>query len=253
MEPADLFASAIRLAADDSADSNEYWGLIRALHRTPEQRVFELAAALCVAPTAAERVVGADVLAQLGTPLDWNDKSTRPFTEHSAPILRELLHDADNDVLTSAIHALGHHDIAAATDLRSLAGHSSAEVRRSVAFSLDPNEPDAQMTLLRLMEDEADAVRDWATFAIGSGTDDDNAIIRKALENRLDDRDDGARGEALVGLARRGDTSVRERIIAELEVKEPTILALDAAQDFLERYPDEPAVAAALASAQARL
>jgi hypothetical protein len=91
MEAAEVLASAVRLAAEGSADSDEYWDLIRILHLIPEQHVFALAAACCVAPSAAERAVGATVLAQLGFPSEWEETGKRPFTEQSAPILRAML------------------------------------------------------------------------------------------------------------------------------------------------------------------
>lgn len=247
MEAAEVLASAVRLAAEGSADSDEYWELIRTLHGIPEQHVFDLAAACCVAASATERALGADVLAQLGHMDEWTGKG--PFTDQSVPILRALLQDADEDVLTSAIHALAHHGLGTAKDFRELARHGSADVRYAVAHAIglgDQGEDELRL-MIDLTQDVADNVRDWATFALGSQCDLDTPEIREALKLRLDDQDDGARGEAMVGLARRGDVGVAPAIVRELSSGRG-ILAVDAAQEFLDRYPDDENVRAALAN-----
>src|SRR5713226_2062862 len=88
-----VFAQVIQLATDDrTRDSDEYWRLIRLLHARAERQVFEQAAACCVAITPAERQVGADVLAQIGTA---NAHGVRPFTNDTVPVLRALLADTD--------------------------------------------------------------------------------------------------------------------------------------------------------------
>ena len=105
MEPSEVLASAIRLASSEGFNySDEYWALVRALQKIPEREVFELAAACCAAPSAPERIVGAEVLAQLGPR---TELGTRPFTAETSPILKALLRDSDNKVLSAAIHALG--------------------------------------------------------------------------------------------------------------------------------------------------
>jgi hypothetical protein len=48
-------------------------------------------------------------------------------------------------------------------------------------------------------------VRGWATFCLGSELDADGPAVREALLRRVDDPEGDAAGEALVGLARRGD------------------------------------------------
>jgi HEAT repeat protein len=63
------------------------------------------------------------------------------------------------------------------------------------------------------MEDKNEVVRDWATFALGSGDVEesgsrhyaDSPGIRAAFHRRLDDTYEDARREAIWGLARRKD------------------------------------------------
>lgn len=243
MEPAEILASAIQLAnSEGSDDSHEYWELVRTLHNSPEQQVFDLVATCARAATATERSVAADVLAQLGRP---DETGKRPFTDRSAPILRALLLETDEDVLTSAIYALGHHSIATAADLQDLARHNAADVRYAVAFSLGGRTKNEQRLLLELMRDVDADVRDWATFAIGSLAEEDTPEIRNALKSRLDDSDDNVRGEAMVGLARRGDPEVIEMIVAGLN-SEANYLVKDAAELILEHFPNETRVRDAL-------
>jgi HEAT repeat protein len=92
-----------------------------------------------------------------------------------------------------------------------------------------------------------DSVRDWATFALGTQCDADGPEIRKALADRLRDTDDEVRGEAMVGLARRGDTTVIDCVAEALESPDPGQLIFDAADEILEKYPDESRISTAVA------
>ena len=71
--------------------------------------------------------------------------------------------------------------------------------------------------LICLTMDSSVEVRDWATFGLGSMTEQDTPMLRQALLARLDDLDDIVRGEALVGLARRQDERVIEPLRRALE------------------------------------
>jgi HEAT repeat protein len=79
------------------------------------------------------------------------------------------------------------------------------------------DEPLAIQSLIELTKDEDARVRDWATFALGQQVDADTPSLRDALIERLTDSDDDARGEALIGLARRGDRRLIPALIDELE------------------------------------
>jgi len=60
-------------------------------------------------------------------------------------------------------------------------------------------------TLIELMGDPDEDVRDWATFGLGTQTDADSPEIREALRNLLSDPFEYARSEAVWGLAKRKD------------------------------------------------
>ncbi len=64
---------------------------------------------------------------------------------------------------------------------------------------------DAIATLIELMDDAEDNVRDWATFELGTQCEVDTPAIRDALRKRLTDSYEEARSEAIWGLARRKD------------------------------------------------
>jgi HEAT repeat protein len=112
-------------------------------------------------------------------------------------------------------------NVAAVAPLCSLEGSRSRNVRRSVAEGLgiamcDQTSEEGMAALLRLTADFEPAVRDWATFSLGSQLDADSREVRAALWARTDDHHRSTRWEAMVGLARRGDARVAALIAAEL-------------------------------------
>jgi HEAT repeat protein len=63
-------------------------------------------------------------------------------------------------------------------------------------------------------------------------TERDTPAIREALLRRLEDSDDDARGEALVGLASRQDNRVMEPLKRELSGEFVGSLAIEAAEEI---------------------
>jgi hypothetical protein len=72
-------------------------------------------------------------------------------------------------------------------------------------------------------------VRDWATFGLGSLLDVDGERVGRALGRRLDDPEGDAAGEALTGLARPSDRSIRAKVRALLETENVGNLIVEAA------------------------
>jgi HEAT repeat protein len=81
-----------------------------------------------------------------------------------------------------------------------------------------------------LTSDVDSDVRDWATFNLGTQSRLDTPAIRAALWARVDDSDDEVRGEALCGLAEKGDRGVVDAVIRELFDERGSPLAVDAAE-----------------------
>lgn len=216
----DLFARTLAGSYDDDVP----WEAVSALRKLGTQEVFEVAATWCASDNPLMRARGIDVLAQLGKTFEHPVNS---FPERSYAVVSELLNrEQDPRALESAIFALGHLDNAAAVPLVApFYSHPRAEIRYAVAFALGsfPNDDLSVKTLLLLMEDSGDNVRDWATFGLGVLGDQDSPAIRDALCRRLIDTDEDAREEAMVGLAKRRDPRVLPSLFAAVNAPDPTI------------------------------
>ncbi len=158
------------------------------------------------------------------------------YEEGVPTLIRLLEEDPDETVRESAASALGQ--IAAPAAIPALvrsASHSSPEVRFAVTHALgsfyestweqtDPScKAEVTATLLRLMDDTDEDVRDWATFGIHQG-DHDTPETRARLWKALEDPNADVRGEAAEGLAKFGDRSllpILDRLLREDEALSP--------------------------------
>lgn len=165
------------------------------------------------------------ILGQLGYP-DPNIPGSRVYTPEGVPTLvRVLENDADEEVQASAAHALGFQKVPSTLPaLCRAALHPSPEVRYAAAHALGsfyaeiweeaearPHRASVTQALLRLMDDEDDDVRDWATFGIHQGGHD-TPEVRARLWRALDDPHADVRGEAACALAIFGDRSLIPRL-----------------------------------------
>jgi hypothetical protein len=144
--------------------------------------------------------LGADILGQLGVPV-------RTFPEEALHLLLKMLErEHNNATLRSVVIALGHqHDSRIVASVAAMKDHPDAEVRYSIAFSLGGFDNDVAIdALVALSRDASVMVRNWATFALGSLTDRDDAKVCDALVARLTDSDADTRAEAIAGLEKRG-------------------------------------------------
>ena len=129
------------------------------------------------------------------------------------------LSDPDEEVVLSAIFALGHRESPRAIEaLLPFVEHPCADFRYASVHGLMPHDtPTVVDALIRLCRDADRDVRDWATFTLGSQFESDSPSLRAALHERLTDADPEIRGEALRGLARRRDTGIASVVQHELE------------------------------------
>lgn len=263
-------------ALREEPDSSERWHHISELHKRGGDEAFAAAAELLDSSDPDRRAVGADILAQLGAapgvPVE-----ARPLRGPAVRLLLEQIEkETDAAVLQSIATAFGHlADPSTVPSLYELRRHPDEDVRHGVIFGLLGQEDDlAVEALIELSRDPGADNRDWATFGLGMQIERDDAQIRDALIARLDDEDDDTRGEALRGLAVRGDERAIPQLLIELEsgrelddpsMVEEALLALAArtadpklcphvaaAQaEWAEACPDEPMPADLAAAVEA--
>ncbi len=148
-------------------------------------------------------------------------------------VVTELLGDSDPYVIYCAAVGLGHRSAESAIpSLLSLSMHSDPLVRYGLVFGLSGHEePRAIAALIELSRDPDRDVRNWAVFGLGSQIDTDSPDIRDALRAALGDSDHEVRGEALVGLAKRGDSAIVPELLNEWRDDVVSILSIEAAEE----------------------
>ncbi len=200
--------------------SDESWQAISELQMRGSPEALALARRLANSRNCRKRALGLYMASQL-----YRRQKGVPFgiakyaVEDTQEMLLAGLHDISLDALFAAISGLGHrpHPLAL-PELVKFASHPNQRVRFEVAVALGGYpEPDAVDALLRLAKDDSDAVRDWATFGIGSMHEVDSQRIRDLLWDNLQDTDEDVRGEALVGLAIRKDERVIPVLLKQLD------------------------------------
>jgi hypothetical protein len=207
--------------------SDEYWAHVRVLHFRSGRDVFDEAIGLCSNPETILRAVGADILAQLGVR---DGVAVFPFADESAGPLVALLADTEPTVIASALYALGHLGRGEPAQLARLSTHASEDIRHALAYALGGRTDSVSAATLVALSGDVDAdTRDWATFALGSLSEEDSPAIRDALAARLNDADDDVRAEAIAGLAQRCDERVVLPLLQELGLSEVGSLAIEAA------------------------
>lgn len=157
--------------------------------------------------------------------------------EANLPRLFELLEQASTrDELVAVIDALGYAwDENASLSVLRFADHPDASVRLAVVqngvhgLNGTEGETAVSVVLIRLTDDASGDVRNWATFGLGSILELDTPEVRDAFVRRLEDPHDETRGEALVGLARRGDERALAPTLGELEGDAVGVLAVQSA------------------------
>jgi HEAT repeat protein len=216
------------------------WQAVHKLRQLGTREVFEVARKWCSSEDPLMRARGADVLAQLGK--TW-EHPTNSFPEESYSVVATLLMNSEQHSrpLVSAIAALGHLD-----DPRAIAliapfhSHPDPEIRFSVACALGsfPNDPLCVKTLLALMQDADEDVRDWATFGLVVLGDADSSEIREALVRALSDLNKDVREEAVVGSAKRKELRVLTPLLTALEQSTVSDRIIEAAYTLLGMETD---------------
>ncbi|WP_431260761.1 HEAT repeat domain-containing protein [Roseateles chitinivorans] len=219
--------------------AQEGWRAVEVLQRRGSPALLARIAALSDSPRVRRRAVALSIAAQLTRREHGRDVL---FAEQETQqLLLRGLSDPHHDVVRAAVAGLGQRPHGASVQgLLRLSTHPDSKMRWQVAVALGSyEEPEAIEGLIRLASDPSDEVRDWATFGLGTLRDDDTPEIREALRRNLRDRDEDVRGEALVGLARRGDHDIVEVLITQL-TPECHLYELDAAEALADPRLIEP-------------
>ena len=204
------------LAITDFEDDHEYWTLVQRLQELGSAATYGPALLLCKSDDPGRRRLGCHLLGRM----TW--KSADESDEALAVLEDRAFSEHDLQVLQAALIALGQLGDRRGLDAVVVrAEHPSPDIRLAVASALpslvgQPPDPKALDVLRTLMNDPVVAVRDWATFGLGSQLDVDDDPTRAALLERLADRDPVTNGEALVGLARRHDRRALEAVLEHL-------------------------------------
>lgn len=224
-----MSSPAFVLVAGLEPDSDAYWEAVTDLQRRGDRATFEAAVHAVTSSDVRCRVAGIDVLGQLGV------KDGHPFLDETLPLVVAATGDPDVMVATAAVTALGHlGDERALAAVLARRSHADADVRRAVAEALamvagDPPAEEAVAALVELTVDADPDVRDWATFELGTVLEVDSPAVREALAARLDDDEGDTAGEALVGLAVRGDARAFEPVLHLLQRADCGNLIVEAA------------------------
>lgn len=196
-----------------------YWHTIHELRQRPNQEVFNRAYQLAKSEKDKEKIIGIDILAQLGFNPRFNKKE-------AVDLYFELLdHQQSPKVLKNILSAIGHNnnnngelDDTRISKLTEFQNHPFSDVRFSLVLALSGIEHDMAIeTLIKLSRDKHPGIRDWATFSIGSQIVTNNEKIIKVLWDRTNDEDEATRFEAISGLAKRKDPKIEELLIKELK------------------------------------
>jgi len=224
-----------------------FYDVIDELHKRGSRDIFDYAATCCKSIDPRERMMGADILGQLGRQKD-------KFRTPSIKQLVGLLHDDDLRVVCRATSAIGHRRASEAVPrLVELSKHKRSRVRFGVVFGLlcQDSEP-AVATMIELSRDHDAEVRNWATFGLARQIDIDTPAIRAALIDRLTETDPEIRSEALEGLASRRHPDALQWIQAALAEADIITGYLEAAatlgdpallptlQNIKEKWPPGP-------------
>ena len=154
--------------------------------------------------------------------------------------LAQMRFDGRDDVAWSLAHGLGILTVAeAGPALLALSAYPRSDIRyqalRGISELLEGQllgEETAIPALLQLAADEDEDNRDWATFALGSFVTSASDEVVEALWRRMTDDNPEVRGEALVGLARRGVADIVPILEEELQYQDVGTLQVEAASEL---------------------
>ena len=191
----------------------QYSWTLQILQYRGSEEVFEIAREMCFSDIEDERVLGADILGQIGTP-------GRFHPEESIKILLSMLDDKCSEVIRSAAVSLGFHEAPdAIVPVVALKNHPDPLVRKDIVHALSQQyyyDNDSSIgARIALTSDSDRDVREEATASL-TYLDPKRTDVGEILHRRLDDEDGEIRADALLGIACRKESDAVDLLIAEL-------------------------------------
>ena len=208
-----------------------YWNNISELRKRATEEIYNQAYKFAKSDDDKNKIIGIDVLAQLGFNPRFQQKKT-------VDLYFELLEsEQKDDVLFSLLFGISHNNENLIENhvlkLIDFKNSKNKDIRYALVSALSPTEnPKAIETLIELTEDKFSSIRNWATFGIGTLSEVNNGRTLSALWKRTKDKHQETRLEAIVGLARRKQIEVKQNIITELKGGNYTTLLFDAISEL---------------------
>ncbi|EDM43387.1 hypothetical protein SCB49_00020 [unidentified eubacterium SCB49] len=208
-----------------------YWNNILELRKRANEDVYDQAFKLAKSENDKKKIIGIDVLAQLGF-------DPRIGQQKTINLYFDLLENEQSDnVLFALFFGISHNNEnltkKQVSKLIEFKDSKNTDVRYSLVSALSGiANPEAIETLIELSEDKFSSIRNWATFGIGTLSKENNERIINALWKRTKDKHQETKLEAIVGLAIRKEVAVKEQIISELKNGKYTTLLFDAIKEL---------------------
>ena len=183
-----------------------------ALRKRATKEVFDRARLLCASKKLKEKILGVNILAQLGIP-------DRASAGPSGKIVANMMSDCRSDILFQSLCYAACH-LRAKQCIPHVVKHvknPNRHIRYAVANALlAQSSQKAIEALIVLSRDRSPRIREFACWELGSVLKIDTPNIRAALLARIRDINYETRMEAQFGLASRHDMAVLDAIKAEL-------------------------------------
>ncbi|MBD8389500.1 hypothetical protein [Dysgonomonas sp. BGC7] len=230
-----------------------YWLNIAELRIRATPAFFEQCILLTESNIPKKRMIGVDILSQLR-----DSVSIKPYSKKVLIHFLNLLKvEKDLSVIKSILYGIGHNNdnLVSNEDIEYLTNYwlnKNSCVREGVVLALlGIDNPIAIDTLIKLSEDRYSNIRNWATFGLGSQIERDTPEIRHALFLRIYDKHQETKYEAILGLAKRKDSNIKNVIEQEILSQSYGTLLLEAVEklqdvvflplleDTLKRYRNQ--------------
>lgn len=211
-----------------------FWDYITELSFRPTKIVSEKAYELANSKSEKKKIIGIYLLAQLGFNPRFKQKKTVNL------YFKLLKKEKSPKVISAILSSIGHNnEILNENQILQLIKfkkHNYSKVKFQLVMSLLGLENEnAISTLIELSQDKYSDIRNWSTFGLGSQIEINNAEITKALWNRINDENQETKLEAIVGLANRKDSRIKEIIKRELKNGEYGTLLFDAIETLNDK------------------